>query len=126
MTFTYLGDLSTDLDKVRFSISDKVASDGPQPDGTNFTDEEIGGLITTEGSWQKAVAACFDTLAAVWTQYNDIGAGPHRESLSQIANGYRALAKRWRDEFGSTARARVRPMTRVDGYSDDIPANEVA
>lgn len=126
MTFTYVGDLSTDLDKVRFNISDKVADDGPQPGGTNFTDEEIGGLVTVEGSWQKAVAGCFDALAAVWTQYNDIQAGPHREDLSQVADGYKELAKKWRDEFGSTARVRVGAMTRVDAYSNNIPANEVA
>lgn len=125
MTFTYVGDLSTDLDKVRFNISDKIEDSGPQPGGTSFTDEEINGLITAEGSWQKTVAACFDVLAAVWTQYSDITAGPHRESLSQVADGYRAQAQKWRDEFGSTARVQVGAMTRVDGYSDDVPANEV-
>ena len=57
MAFTYLGDLSTDLDKVRFNIGDTVASSGPKPASGNFTDAELGGLITSEGSWEKATAA---------------------------------------------------------------------
>jgi hypothetical protein len=125
MTFTYVGDLSTDLDKVRFYVQDTAEGSGPKPSGVNFTDEEIGGLVTAEGSWQRSVAACFDALASIWGRYADITAGPHRESLSQIAEGFRKRAEAWRKEHGSTSRASISAMTRVDGYSDDVASNEV-
>ena len=63
---TYKGDLSTDLDRVRFYLgdTDDVTFVGPKPDGSFFGDDELNGLITLEGSWQRAVAAGFETLAA--------------------------------------------------------------
>lgn len=123
--FTYLGDLSTDRDKARFYIGDTDPSDGPIPGGSNFSDGEIDGLITAEGSWQRAVAGAFETLAAQWGQYVDTAVGPRREQLSQTAERYTKLAAEWRKRHGSTASAGVRHITRVDGYSDDVAANEV-
>ena len=125
MAFTYVGDLSTNLDKVRFYISDTVENSGPQPGSGNFTDEELSGLITAEGSYQKAVAAAFETLAGEWSQYVDISVGPRRQAYGQTAKGYEALAKTWRRRSGSQARAGSRAVTRVDGYSDDIAADQV-
>lgn len=124
MAFTYVGDLSTDRDKVRFYIQDTVADSGPKPSGTNFTDAEIDGLVTAEGSWQRAVAGAYEVLASIWTKFADITAGPHRESLSQVADGYRKQAKEWRDTHGSSSRMTVGWQTRVDGYSQDVAANE--
>lgn len=124
MAFTYTGDLSTDRDKVRFYIPDTADGDGPQPDGTNFTDAEIDGLVSTEGSWQKAVAGAYEALAARWTKFADITAGPHRESLSQVADGYRKQAGEWRAKYGSSSRMTVGWQTKVDGYSQDVAANE--
>lgn len=123
MTVTYVGDLSTDLDNVRFSIADTVEDSGPKPSGGNFTDEELTPLIAREGSWQRAVAACFDALEAEWTKYADISVGPRRESYSQIAVRYAVKAREWRKMHGLTA---VKVMTtrtvRKDnyaGYTDD-------
>ena len=124
MTFTYLGTLATNLDKVRFFLDDVTENSGPQPGGGNFTDEEIGGLLTAEGSWQKAVAAGFETLAGMWSQYVDTSIGPRRQSYSQTAQRYEGLAKTWRRRSGSHARAGSRAVTRVDGYSNDVAADE--
>ena len=127
MTFTYAGTLATDLDKVRFYLDDVTENSGPQPGGGNFTDEELGGLITAEGSWQKAVAAGYETLAGMWGQYVDISVGPRRQSLSQTASRYETLAKTWRRRSGSSSvgGAGSRAVTRVDGYSDDVAADSV-
>ena len=126
MALTYKGDLSTDLDKVRFYTQDTTADSGPKPGGDNFSDAEITGLITSEGSWRRAVAAAFETLAGLWGQYVDLSVGPRREQLSQTAARYESLAATWRRKWGSSgSRAGSRAVTRVDGYSDDIPSDQV-
>ena len=125
-TLTYLDDLSTDRDKVRFYIQDTTADSGPKPGGSNFSDDEIAGMVTLEGSWQRAVAGIFEVLAGLWAQYVDTQVGPRRQSLSQVAEQYRKLAKEWRDDYGrGGSRVGSRFMTRIDGYSDDVAANEV-
>jgi len=128
MTFTYLGTLATDLDKVRFYVGDtsNAPEVGVRPGGINFTDEELGGLITAEGKWQRAVAATFEALAALFAQEVDERTENASMSYSQKSKQYALLAKDWRDKHGhSTSAVTVYSMTRVDGYSDDIPANEI-
>ncbi len=122
MAFTYTDTLLTNRDKVRFYIGDTVVdSAGVKPDGANFSDAEIAGLVTSEGSWQRAVAAIFEVLSGIFGQEVDIAVGPRRESLSQASDKYDALAKRWRARHGSgVSRAGVRHVTPVDGYSNDI------
>lgn len=126
MTVTYVGDLSTDLDCVRFYLGDMVASSGPRPSDANFTDAELNGLITLEGSWQKAVAAGFERLAAEWRRYPSFSADGLSLSRSDIANGFQEQAREWRAKYGSTvSTVTSNALTRVDGYSDDIAADEV-
>lgn len=119
MAFTYAGDLSTNLDKVRFYLGDKVEDAGPLPSDANFTDAELNGLISAEGSWQKAVAAGFETLAARWRRYPNFKADGLTLNRSDIADGFLAQAKRWRATYGRGAGAGSRAVTRADGYSDD-------
>ena len=125
MTVTYDDALSTNRDKVRFAIRDVTENSGPRPSGGNFSDDEIAGLITIEGSWQKAAAACFEALASEYANLVDISTGPIKESLSQAAERYQGLAQTWRERHGSTGRAGVRQPTRVDGYSSTIASDEV-
>lgn len=127
MAFTYVGDLSTNRDKVRFYICDTVSGSGPRPNGGNFTDAEVDGLLTVEGSWQRAAAAAFEVLAAEWAQYVDTQVGPRREALNQTAQRFAELATMWRARAGSSAptRAGYRFTMCVDGYSDDIANDEV-
>lgn len=100
MTFTYLGTLATDLDFIRFKIGDTVSGSGVKPNGGNFTDEEIAGLLVIEGTKERTVAALYETLANVWGRYVDTRIGPRDEKLSQIPASYRALAKQLRTEYG--------------------------
>ena len=127
MAFTYLGDLSTNREKVRFYINDRAVDSGPRPSSANFTNEELDGLITAEGgSWQRAVGAAFDILAGEWAAYVDTSIGPRKQSLSQTATMYEQKATRWRREHGlGTSRAGSRAVTRVDGYSSDVAGDEV-
>jgi hypothetical protein len=124
--FRYHDGLNTDRDKIRFHIQDTVEDSGPKPDGANFTDNELAGLLTIEGTWQKTVAACYEVLEAAWADYADISVGSRRESFSQIADRYARKAAKWRSDFGSTAttRAGTRHPTRIDGYSNDVASDE--
>lgn len=127
MAFTYDDSLSTDRAKVRFYLQDTVSGSGPKPSSGNFTDNEVDGLVTAEGKWQRAVAAGLETLAASWRRYADITVGPRKESLSQIAEGYASDAEEWRDRHGysGTGTTGAVWLTRVDGYSDDLSAGDV-
>lgn len=103
MAFTYIGDLSTDLDEIRFTIGDTVANSGPKPNGGNFTDAEITGLLLREGSIIRTVGKIYQVLAATWTRFVDSKIGPRDEKLSKIAEGWR---KQWQDyvaENGSSS-----------------------
>jgi hypothetical protein len=122
---TYDDALSTDRDKVRFYLHDTVEDSGPFFDGSNFSDDEITGLITVEGSWQRAVAGGLEILASAYAPLVDTSIGARRESLSQAAARYEAMAKKWRAQYGRTGGgAGVRHVTRIDGYSQDVSSDE--
>lgn len=127
MAFTYNAALSSNRDKVRFYINDKVADSGPLPGDVNFTDEELDGVLTMEGdNWQRSVASCYDMLQSAWAIYSDMAVGPRRQSYGQIATKYAWLSKKWRDLYGYTSREGVKAVgiTRKDGYSDDVPSDD--
>ena len=129
--FTYNPELGSDLDKVRLYLQDTVGEHGPKPGDKNFTDDEIAGLISLEGSWQRAVAAGFEILAAAWTRYPSFNADGLSVSRTDIANGFTAQAKTWRLKYGDSAAAKQsrtgsHPSTRVDGYSQTIDSEETA
>lgn len=126
MTFTYAGDLSTDLDKVRFYIQDTSSGAGPKPDGTNFTDEELGGLITLEGSVGRAVAGAFEALAALWSARYNVTTEGQRFDRASVAKQHAETAAMWRKKYGSGgSRVGSTATTRVDAYSTDIASDEV-
>lgn len=130
MTITYNANLTRDMDKVRFYLQDTVNDSGPKPADGNFTDAELTALVTVEGSWQRAVAAGFEALAAAWRKYPSFTADGLKLDRSDIADGYEAKAKEWRKLYGTsvasrTAGAGSRAVTRVDGYSSDIDSHTV-
>ncbi len=126
MAYTYLGTLATDRDKVRFAIQDTVSGAGPKPQDGNFADAELDGLVTVEGTWQRAVAASFETLAAAWRRYPSFSADGLSLQRSNIADGYALQAKEWRARYGhvGASRAGSHAPIRQDGYSTDIASNE--
>ena len=126
VTITYLGTLATDLDKVRFNLSDTVENAGPRPADANYTDAELNGLISQEGSWQRAVAAGFERLAAEWTRYPSFR---ETQGLSlnrtDIAAGFRDSAGEWRARFGAAIPVYVAGQITKDGYSDDVASDDM-
>jgi hypothetical protein len=123
--FTYIGDLSTDRDKVRFHLGDTDPRDGPLPSDKNFTDNEIDGLIDAEGTWQRAVAAGFEALAAAWARYPSFKADGLSLSRSDIVKAYKDEAAKWRRDYGRTRGVNVAGIIKRDGYSDDVTSDDV-
>jgi len=125
MTFTYNGNLATDLDVIRFRVRDTSENDGVRPNGGNFSDEEISGLLTIEGNPNRTVAALYEALATEWSNYVDTKIGPRDEKLSQVATRYQQLATQYRSDYGYGATTLTTGfVTRVDGYSDNIDSGE--
>ena len=125
MGFTYKGTLATDLDKVRFHLGDTTWDNGPRPADANFSDDELNGLIEAEGSWQRAVAAGFEALAAEWRRYPSFKADGLSLSRSDIAKGFAEEAAKWRREYGRTRGVNVAGIIKLDGYSDDVTSDDV-
>jgi hypothetical protein len=125
MAFTYNDTLATDRDMIRIRVGDTAQNNGPRPDGANFSDEEIAGLLSSEGSANRAIAAIYEILAAQWAGYADTQMGDRRESLSQVADRYTKLATQYRSEHGYAASVGFATgfVTRNDGYSQDIDAS---
>jgi len=119
---TYVGDLVSDLDRIRFHIGDTVSGSGPKPSDANFTDAELGALLTIEGTWQRAVANALETLATLWARQVTFSAGDMSASLSNIATQYRESAADWRKRFGYAGgtSSGSSATTRADGYSNDL------
>jgi hypothetical protein len=120
--FSYTDALAADRDRVRFAIGDTEYGSGPKPADVNFTDDELDGLITIEGTWQRAVAAGFENLASLWSKHVTFSAGGMSASQSDIAAQYRTTALEWRGKFGTAGVARCgsAAVTRKDGYSSDL------
>ena len=126
MALTYVGDLSTNLDKVRFHIGDTAASAGPLPSAGNFTDAELNGLLSGS-TVNKAVSAAMAAIASRWSSYANITVGPRKEEYAAIAKSWREQQADWNKTYGVklASTASVSFVTRVDGYSDDISAGDV-
>ena len=126
MAFTYDGTLGTNLGRVRFHLGDVVSGSGPRPADANFTDAEINGLVTVEGSWQRAVAGGLERLAVEWLRYPSFKGDGLTLNRSDIAKGYQTQAASWRKRFGAPTPTYVVGTIRKDGYSDDIASNDVS
>lgn len=129
MTFTASTAYTTDLDKVRQNIRDVTENAGPRPGDANFSNEVINGIISDEGSWQRAVAKCFEMLASEWRRYPDFKTDGLSLNRSDIANGFVEAAKEWRSKYGTPNRSYapvyVTGQIPQDGYSDDITNDDV-
>ena len=125
MAFTYRGTLTTDLDRVRFHVGDVAYDAGPRPADGNFTDAELNALVTLEGSWQRAVAAVFERLAAEWTRYPNFSTDGLRVDRSDIAAGFQAQAAKWRKDFPRPVGVKVAGQITKDAYSDDVTSDAV-
>lgn len=102
MAFSY--DLTTDVGKLRLEIGDTTTGVGVRPDGTNFTDAELGYFLGQEGAVVgRAAARACEVLARSFAGLVDLSVGPRKESLSQAAKAYAERAVELRRQFGGSA-----------------------
>ena len=120
MTVTYLDNLASDRDLVRFAIGDTVEDSGPKPEDGNYSDEEIAGLLAIEGTWQRTTAAVFENLAALWAKHVTFDADGMSANQSDVATQYRVSAQEWRQKYGGGSTSGSQAVIRADGYSSDI------
>jgi len=123
MTYTYR--IGTDIGKIRLQLGDDTEESGVRPDGGNFSDEELQTYLDREGSVMRATAGLCETLALQYARMADLRVGPRSESLSQIAEAYEKRAAQLRAAYGGAAAGFAVGVTRVDGYSDDVPSDDV-
>lgn len=90
MSFTYLGDLSTNLDKVRFAIGDTDATTAL------FTDAEINGALTVYGTPLNTAAALADAQSAKYSRIANLSIDGASFQYSDRARMFRELAVRLR------------------------------
>ncbi len=131
MTFSYTASISVDRDRVRYHIRDLEEDNGPLPGDANFQDAEIDDLLTEEGNWGRAVAACFEILATAWRRYPTFQADSVTVSRSHISRGYAQDAKEWRKKWGYNPAIGASTVTtatikRIDAYSDDVDSTETS
>jgi len=129
MAFTYAGTYDSDREKVRENIRDVTSGSGPLPADANFSDALLAGIITAEGNWQRATAACFEMLASAWSRFPDYATDGLKLERGKIADDFAKMAKKWRKDFGYAAKsyspAGVSGQINQDGYSDDITNDDV-
>lgn len=129
MTVTYNPALASDTDKVRFYIQDTVVGEGPKVGSANFSDEEITAIISLEGSYQAAVAACFEALSADWQDNPVFGVSELGTTHGRIAEGYAKKAELWRKRSDSGVTAGsigYKATLRKDGYSQTVDSLKIS
>jgi len=124
MTFTYL--IANDIGKVRLEIGDTIENSGVYPDGSNLSDEEIQVLLDREGAVMKAAAGACELLARRWAREIDTRVGERQEKPSTVSAAWLKQAEQLRADFGYGAGSGASGsfVTRQDGYSDDLAAEE--
>jgi hypothetical protein len=128
-TFNYYANLDREIDRVRFYIGDTTEGAGPLPGDRNFFDEEIEAVIALEGAWQRAVANCYEKLAAEWSLYPNVESDQFGLSRSHISRNYADRVREWRGTYGypdvtivvTAKHPGVRSIfpKRIDAYSQD-------
>jgi hypothetical protein len=114
VTFTYT--LSTQIGQVRFRLQDTT-------EPALLTDEEITLCLTDEGSVAGAAAAGAEAIAHRYAHGLNFKSDDQEFDAGDRAKQWAELATKLRRQAGGTASL---VLTKVDGYSQDIPADQVS
>ena len=126
MAFTYTGDLTTDLDSLRFTIGDTVSGAGVLPDSTNIPDATLNAILTQEGSVGLAAARICESMARHWARMAEsVTVGARSETNKQAAT-WRQMGIDLREQYGgggTQAGLFAVDMKRDDGYAEWNPVD---
>lgn len=104
MSFIYdIGAINAEdvaISAVRLEIGDETENAGVKPDGTNFSDEEILYFYGLEGTHNRTVARCLETLARQYARLPRTRVGPHDEDPQTVAARLRQQAADLRARYG--------------------------
>jgi len=124
MAFTaYTGDLTIDLQYIRFFTGDtqentSPAQGGPRPDKRNYSDEEINSVLTIEGHKVATVASLFETLASEWSAWALVDQEDRIEiDATKVFDAFMKRASEWRgkpDGAGTGATSLVAGVIGLD------------
>jgi hypothetical protein len=116
MPFTYLRDVSRDLDKVRLTIGDTDGSDFELHDG------EIDFFLSDNGDDVKQTSiACAKAIAAKFSGLADLKVGEESESASQLSKQYWSLAKKLEEDVSFGAGISAGGLD-IEGEGGQFPA----
>jgi len=107
-------DMSTDIGKVRFEVSDM------DPDNAKFADDQISYALTNRTVVGAAAVLC-GVLATRYAEAADMMVDMAQVRMAHVSASYAAREKRLleRDDAGIGS---IHP-TRVDGYTEDIASD---
>lgn len=118
MAFTYTAGSTTTLNRVRFELGDTDSSTAL------FADEEISAKLAERGdNVLLAAADLCEILARRYARAYDFETDGQVFKRSQMSKAYQELATSLRARAAGVTTVAT---TRVDGYSSDIPADQVS
>ena len=104
MAFTY--DVSTSLGQLRLAIGDTKLNEGPRPDGTNYSDVELGIFLTpviaAGYAYGRAVPQMLRLLAVEWSNRASVTIGEFSANYATVADNYRKRAADWEATIDTT------------------------
>lgn len=104
MAFTY--DVSTSLGQLRLAIGDTKLNEGPRPDGTNYSDAELGVFLTpviaAGYAYGRAVPQMLRLLAVEWSNRASVTIGEFSANYAAVADNYRKRAADWETTIDTT------------------------
>ena len=131
MAFTYDLTLTGDslaISQIRLEIGDTSdATDaGVKPDGANFADDEIQYFYDSEGdSVLGGAAHACEVLSRMWAGAGEsIRIRDYNIDTTAKAKHYNGLAIELRNQSGKRFVSGSSPVTRVDGYSNDVNSRQ--
>jgi len=123
-TYSYSGTPgNSDLDKLRFLVSDVGLQGTAGGTVWMFSDTEIEFFVSEESDWDGRVAFTCETLARQWSRIPSITIDGARIDQQQVAKAYADRAKELRASSYRIQSTSVN-VTRKDGYSDDYNSYE--
>lgn len=125
--------ITTDLSLLRLVIGDSDSKAGIRPNGANFSDAELIGIITAVGAWPKAIPVLLRTLAAEYAAASEKAFGLKNEDdgkrYAAAASEFRLQAVSWDKESALLADNPLSGSSSADafaiGYYADRPYFEL-
>ena len=118
MAFTYTAGGDLTLNSLRFEIGDTIEATA------KFQDAELNDILDEEVDIFNSAARCFEILANRHAGDINFSADGASFQKAGLAKAYKERAQDYRFK-ASGETSQTSTVTRVDGYSDDVAADDV-